>query len=417
MLPVSVKNGQSATFTQACFTATSASCVTGLVVCDTFTRWSVFGQLVILVLIQTGGLGFITISTFFFLLIRRRVGLSGREVLSESINTTQIGGILRLTRRIIWGTVIFEGTGALLLALRLCPELGFVRGLYYSVFHSVSAFCNAGFDLFGIYDEYSSLTHFADDWLVNIVITALIIIGGLGFIVWNDIYEHGIRIKRYKLHSKIVLAVSAVLIVTGTLAFYIAEHKHSLAGMDVPQSALASFFLSVSARTAGFNTVDIAAMSDAGKLINVILMFIGGSPGSTAGGIKTTTLAVILVFSSAYMRRNRSCAVWGRRLTDDSLRRAASVFFTNLLLALGAVTILCILNTLPLADILLETFSALGTVGLSAGITRQLTEASKYIIIFLMYCGRVGSLSFATALVEKRAKPLVTYPAEDITIG
>lgn len=417
MLPISTQDGQGADFLEALFTATSASCVTGLIVRDTATYWSYFGQGVILTMIQIGGLGFMTIATMFFLILRKRVHLRGRELLTESINVSQVGGIMRLAKKIIFGTIFIEGAGALLLMLRFVPKYG-AEGIWMSVFHSVSAFCNAGFDLMGQFTgAYSSLTAFADDWLVSGVVMALIVIGGVGFIVWDDIITYRFSLKKYHLHSKIVLGMTSLLIFGGALMFFVVERNATGAGMSLNNQILAALFDSVTARTAGFNTVDTAGLSDAGKLITIMLMFIGGSPGSTAGGVKTTTIAVLLLYSFSYMRSDKSISVFGRTLEEDALRKASAVFFTNLSLVLVVTVLICSIQALPVIDIVFETFSAIGTVGMSTGITRELNDVSRVLIIFLMYCGRVGSLSFANALAGKRKTTPVRNAVEKITIG
>lgn len=417
MLPVSTKNGQGAGFLEALFTATSASCVTGLVVQDTSTYWSSFGQAIILTMIQIGGLGFMTIATMFFMLLRRRVLLRGREILTESISVNQVGGIMRLAKKILIGTFLIEGVGALLLMIRLVPLYG-KQGVWMSVFHSVSAFCNGGFDLMGQHTgPYSSLTGFVDDWLVNMVIMALIVIGGVGFVVWDDMLTHKWKIRRYHLHSKIVLFMTGILIFGGAILFLLIERNATGAGLSFGDQILAALFDSVTARTAGFNTVDTAALSDAGKLLTIALMFIGGSPGSTAGGVKTTTIMVLMLYSFSYMRKNRGTSVFGRSLEEDALRKASAVFFTNLMLALGVTIVISAIQSLPMLDLMFETFSAIGTVGMSTGLTRELNDLSRVLIMFLMYCGRVGSLSFANALAGKRKTAPVRDAVEKITIG
>lgn len=417
MLPVSTKNGQGAGFLEALFTATSASCVTGLVVQDTSTYWSSFGQAIILTMIQIGGLGFMTIATMFFMLLRRRVLLRGREILTESISVNQVGGIMRLAKKILIGTFLIEGVGALLLMIRLVPLYG-KQGVWMSVFHSVSAFCNGGFDLMGQHTgPYSSLTGFVDDWLVNMVIMALIVIGGVGFVVWDDMLTHKWKIRRYHLHSKIVLFMTGLLIFGGAILFLLIERNATGAGLSFGDQILAALFDSVTARTAGFNTVDTAALSDAGKLLTIALMFIGGSPGSTAGGVKTTTIMVLMLYSFSYMRKNRGTSVFGRSLEEDALRKASAVFFTNLMLALGVTIAISAIQSLPMLDLMFETFSAIGTVGMSTGLTRELNDLSRVLIMFLMYCGRVGSLSFANALAGKRKTAPVRDAVEKITIG
>ncbi len=417
MLPFSSKSGQTTPFLDSLFTATSASCVTGLVTLDTFTHWSLFGQCVILVMIQLGGLGFMTIATFFVLLVNRRLGLRGREILSESISSFQLGGILGLAKKIVIITAALELTGAALLMIRFCPQFGFWRGLYISLFHSVSAFCNAGFDLLGRFGQYGSFVPYYNDLLVNAVLIALIVIGGLGFLVWDDVMNHGFRLRKYRLHSKVVLTASAILLFGGALILFFTEANDACAGMNVGERILSSLFGSATARTAGFNTMDIGKMSDGGKLTTIMLMFIGGSPGSTAGGIKTTTVFTLLIYAFSYIRGNRTFGVYGRRLENDALHKAAAVFFTNLMLMLTATLIIVSIDRLPLVDTLFETSSAVATVGMTTGITRDLSTVSRVVIIILMFCGRVGSLSFAGALAAKKEPPRIKEPVERIVIG
>ena len=286
MLPVSSRDGNMTSFADALFTSTSASCVTGLVVQDTYLHWSFFGQLIILILIQIGGMGFMTIGVCVAILLRRKIGLKVRGILQESINSIQIGGIVKLTKKIIKGTLFFESIGAVLLMIRFIPEFGIGRGIWYGIFHSISAFCNAGFDLMGENGAYQSLIRYSDDWLVNTVIMLLIIIGGIGFLVWDDLSVKKFQWKKYHLHTKIVLSTTGFLIIGGAVLFLILEKNNVLAGMPVKEQILCSLFHSVTARTAGFNTTDTGALTEGSKLVTMILMFIGGSPGSTAGGIK-----------------------------------------------------------------------------------------------------------------------------------
>lgn len=417
MLPFSTKNGQGASFLDALFTATSASCVTGLIVQDTSLYWSGFGQAVILLMLQIGGLGFMTIAAMFFMFLRKKVHLREREILSESISVSQVGGILRLAKKILLGTLVIEGLGALILMIRFVPLYG-SQGVWMSVFHAVSAFCNGGFDLMGQHTgAYSSLTAFSDDWLVCTVIMLLIVIGGIGFVVWDDVLTYRFKLRKYHLHSKIVLFMSSILVFGGALLFLIIEKNATGAGLSAGDQILAALFDSVTARTAGFNTVDTGALSDAGKLLTIMLMFIGGSPGSTAGGAKTTTIMVLLLYSFSYMRKNRGTSVFGRSLEDDALRKASAVFFTNLMLALGVTIAISAIQQLPMLDLMFETFSAIGTVGMTTGLTRELNSISRILIIFLMYCGRVGSISFANALAGKRKTAPVRDAIEKITIG
>ena len=418
MLPIASRGPGGASFGDALFTATSASCVTGLVVQDTGTYWTTFGQIVIILLIQTGGLGFMTIATLFLLALRRRLGLREREVVVDSVSYTQLGGLVPFVRLIFLGTLLAEGAGAVLLSIRFVQDFGWSRGIYYGVWHSVSAFCNAGFDLMGSHSgPYSSFTAYAADPLVVLTLCALILVGGAGFLVWDDLARNKLRWRRWRLQTKVVLAVNLLLVLGGGGLFLLLERNNLGAGRPLGEQVLAALFDAVTPRTAGFNTTDTAALSSGSLLLTIVLMFIGGSPGSTAGGIKTTTVFVILLHTFSGVRREQSANAFGRSIGDDALKRATSVLFTNLLLALAGALAICAAQTLPLADVLFETFSAIGTAGMSTGITRSLAPVSRAVAVFLMYCGRVGSISFAVALLEKRALPPVTLPQEHITIG
>ena len=417
MLPAASQNGEATGLVTALFTSVSASCVTGLVLVDTATYWSGFGQAVILLLIQLGGLGFMTIATLFSRLLRRRMSLRERGVMAESINTIRVGRILEITYTIGLGTLIFELSGAVLLAMRFIPEFGFGQGLWYSVFHSVSAFCNAGFDLMGVKEPFSSMVSYSDDALVSITIMLLIILGGIGFLVWDDIRQKGLKWRRYDLQTKLVIVTTLALVFGGALLFFVIERNRMNADMPLGEQVLVSFFSAVTPRTAGFNSVDTASLSDASKLLTVILMFIGGSPGSTAGGIKTTSVAVAFVFLFSGIRGRRGAYVFGRRIPDDAMKRSGMIVSTNLMLALFGALVLCGTQSLPLSDVLIEVFSAIGTVGMSTGITRELSTLSALVVALLMYLGRVGSVSFAMALLERRMDPPVTYPEEQVTVG
>lgn len=417
MLPAASQRGEATGLVTALFTSVSASCVTGLVLVDTATYWSGFGQAVIIVLIQLGGLGFMTIATLFSRLLRRRMSMRERGVMAESINTVRVGRIMEITSTIGLGTLIFELAGAVLLSIRFIPEFGLGRGLWYSVFHSISAFCNAGFDLMGVKEPFSSLVSYSDDALVSITIMLLVIFGGIGFLVWDDVRQKGLKWRRYDLQTKLVTLTTLVLIFGGALLFFVIERNRMNADMPLGEQILVSFFSAVTPRTAGFNSVDTAALSDASKLLTVILMFIGGSPGSTAGGIKTTSVAVVLIFLFSGIRGRRGAYVFGRRIPDDAMKRSGMIVSTNLMLALFGALVLCGTQSLPLADVLIEVFSAIGTVGMSTGITRELSTLSALVIALLMYCGRVGSVSFAMALLERRSDPPVTYPEEQVTVG
>lgn len=418
MLPIASRDGESVGFLNALFTATSSTCVTGLVVVDTYTTWTLFGQMIIILLIQIGGLGFISIGVFFSIFLKRRIGLKERNLIQESVNTLQIGGAVRLVQKIVCYSIVIEGTGALLLMIRFIPQFGWLKGIWYGVFHSISAFCNAGFDLMGQFEPYGSLTMYYDDVLINLVIMALIIVGGIGFIVWDDISAHKWKMNKYMLHTKIVLVMTLALIIGGSLCFYLFERENLLAGMDWKGQALASIFGAVTPRTAGFNTVDTGAYTEGTRLLTVLLMFIGGSPGSTAGGVKTTTMMVILLYIWSNLRNKKGLNIFGRRLDEDSIKKASTVFFINLLLAAASSLLMSGLEqAMPMSDVFMEVFSAIGTVGISTGITRDVTLASKCLLILLMYSGRIGSMSFALSFTEKKQGSLVKLPTERITIG
>lgn len=418
MLPFSTHGPGRASFSDALFAATSASCVTGLVPQDTGTYWSVFGQTVLILLIQTGGLGFMSIATLFMLLLRRRLGLRQREVVVDSVSYDQLGGFVPFIKLVFTGTFLFEGLGAVLLSIRFIPQFGLGRGLYYGVWHSISAFCNAGFDLMGASSgPYSSFTAYAGDPLVVLTLCGLILTGGAGFLVWEDLVRNRLHWRHYRLQTKVVLTVTLALTFGGGLLFFLLERDNLGAGRPLGEQILSALFDAVTPRTAGFNTTDTGALTGGSVLLTIIFMFTGGSPGSTAGGVKTTTVFVILLHALAGVRRERETTAFGRSIGDDTLKKATAVLFTNLLLALLGTLVICAIQPLPLEQVMFEVFSAIGTAGMSMGITRDLVPVSRFVIIFLMYCGRVGSISFAVALLEKKAVPPVTLPREDITIG
>ena len=417
MLPVSSRETSWTDPLSALFTATSATCVTGLAVVDTYQHWSLFGQLVILLMIQIGGLGFVTIGVTILLLMGRRIGLADRGLLKDSVNTLELGGIVRLAKLIVKGTLWIEGIGAVLFSLRFVPEFGLLEGIYYGIFHSVSAFCNAGFDLMGRFEAYSSLVRYENDWLINLTAVGLILSGGLGFVVWRDLEKNRFHIRKYTLHTKMVLTALVVLVAVPTGLFWLLERNNVLAGLDGSGQFLGALFAAVTPRTAGFNTTDVGAMTDAGKLLTLILMLIGGNPGSTAGGVKTTTVMVLLCYIISMIQRRDGVNIYGRRLEDGMIEKAAVVFTLTLSMAVTAAFLICALDGLPLTDVLLETFSAVDTVGMTTGITRQTSTGSRIILILLMYCGRIGSLSFALVFTDKKQKSGLRQPMERINIG
>ena len=403
----------------ALFTAVSAVCVTGLVVVDTAAHWSLFGRWVLLMAIQIGGLGVMTVMALAAMMLGRRIGLRQRTLLAESVASLHLSGIVRLTRRALLGTLLIEGVGALLLAVRFVPMLGPVRGMGFAVFHAVSAFCNAGFDLMGtISGPYSSLESFVSDPLFTLTVSALILLGGLGFFVWDDLIENRFRFRRIQLHSRVVLAVTPAIVLIPSALFFLFERGASMAGMDLSTRLLASLFSAVTPRTAGFDTVPTGSLSPAGSLLTLLLMLTGGNPGSTAGGAKTTTMLVLLMLAASILRREEDVTLYGRRLPNDLMRRACSIVIVYVLFALvGALCICGAQPELPLADVLIEVFSALNTVGMSTGITRELGTFARLILILLMYAGRLGSLTFALLIARHPSPSPLRCPEDRILIG
>lgn len=416
LLPIASK-GEPAGFLDAIFTATSATCVTGLAVRDTFTGWTPFGQAVILCLIQLGGLGFMTVITMISYALGKHLGLYNRKILMQSAGNVSLSGVGSLIRRIVPFTFLFELSGAAMLAIRLVPKFGWLRGIWFSVFHSVSAFCNAGFDLMGAEAPSSSLTAFAADPLVTLTISLLIIIGGLGFLVWRDLFQNKLHWSKYQLHTKLVIASTAVLLIGGWILFLILESDASLEGMTFGEKLLASFFQSVTPRTAGFNTVDLNAMSEGGNVLTNVLMLIGGSPGSTAGGIKTTTVAVLLLSTIASARGRTRVIAFRYSIDRDMIRQACSIVCLYLFMAITAVIAVCALDPVTVKQAMFEVNSAIATVGLTLGITSTLSAASQVILMLLMYAGRIGVLTFILVFSERRTEPPVDRPNGKLLIG
>lgn len=411
--PFTSRSGQALPFADALFTAASASCVTGLSLFDTAGQFTLFGQVVLLLLIQIGGLGFMTVSTLVSVLLRQRVSLHRRAVLMDTVGALQLGGIVRLTRRALRVTAVCEGTGALLLTLWFCPRYGLGKGLWMSVFHAVSAYCNAGFDLLG---TGASLTAEAGEPLLNIVLMALIICGGLGFLVWDDILTHGRQFRRWRLHSKIVTVFTAVFFIGGAAAFYFLERDNAFAGQPLPRQLLMASFQSVTARTAGFATVDQASLSQSGTLLMYFLMFIGAGSGSTGGGAKVNTFAVLFFSALAQARRQEDVNLFQRRLDGDTIQKAYSSVSLYLMACLAGCMVLCI-QGIALDDALFEAISAVGTVGLSRGITGSLPALSQWTVLLMMFAGRVGSMSVAMAVTKDKPQPKRRNVPEKILIG
>ena len=418
MLPISSRSGEMISFLNALFTATSATCVTGLVVFDTVTHWSVFGQAVILLLIQIGGMGVVTITVLAAVISGKKIGLMQRSTMQEAISAPKVGGIIRLTSFILKATVIIELTGALLMLPVFWKDFGPGKGIWYALFHSISAFCNAGFDLMGNAQPFSSLTAYAGNGYINVIIMSLIVIGGIGFITWDDIRHKGLHFRNYRLQSKMILITTAVLILIPFLFFYFKEFGSQVWGdLSSKDKAIAAMFQSVTPRTAGFNTVDLNLFSEAGRTIVILLMLIGGSPGSTAGGMKTTTVAVLTMTLFAVFKRKEDTECFGRRVEGDTIKYAASILLMySALSILGGIVISCVEN-LPMLTCLFETASAIGTVGLTLGITSQLGVVSRIILIILMFLGRVGCLTLVFAAFSGTQRNISRYPKEKITVG
>lgn len=413
MLPISSRSGVVTQFSDALFTAVSATCVTGLIVKDTATYWSGFGQFVILTLIQIGGMGVITIGLAIIRASGRKIGLWQRSTMQESISAPQVGGIVRLTGFILRTAAVIELVGAALLAPVFCRDFGLLKGLWYSVFHSVSAFCNAGFDLMGIREQFSSLCSYSGNIYLNCIIMLLIIAGGIGFMTWHDVGAHRHRIGRYTLQSKVILLTSLVLIAVPAIYFFFCEYAHLSPG----DRTISSLFQSVTARTAGFNTRDLSEMSESGTATMILLMLVGGSPGSTAGGMKTTTLAVLFFGAITVFSRRNDVQGFKRRISDETVRNAGAILFMYLFLFFIGGVVISRTEDLPLLTCLFETGSAVGTVGLTLGITSQLSMVSKCILMLLMFFGRVGGLTLIYAAVPSPKSQNSRLPLEKITVG
>lgn len=413
MLPVSTSENVSTSFHEALFTATSAVCVTGLVVRDTGSYWSLAGQMIILVLIQIGGLGVVTVASSVSLLSGKKISLMQRSTMQDAMSAHKVGGIVRLTRFILKGTFLIEAAGALLLLPVFLSDYG-VKGIWLSVFHSVSAFCNAGFDILGTaVSAFPSLTGYSGNALINIVIMLLIIIGGAGFLTWDDICTNKLNFKRYRTQSKIILVTTTCLILLPAVFFFIFDLKN----LPMGKRMLAAVFQSVTTRTAGFNTINISEMSEASKAVMILLMLIGGSPGSTAGGMKTTTFTVLILNAIATFRSQENAGAFGRRLEYQVIKNAATIamlYFT--LFFCGGIAI-SVYEGMPLLDCLYEAASAVGTVGLTLGITPELHAFSQVVLIILMYMGRVGGLTLIYAVFSGRNKENAKLPMEKITVG
>lgn len=413
MLPISSAERVITPFNEALFTSTSAVCVTGLVVKDTGSYWSAFGQAVIITLIQIGGLGVVTIAASFSMLAGRRISLMQRSTMQDAISAPKVGGIVKLTKFIITGTFIIEAVGAVSMMPVFCKNFG-AKGIWMSVFHSVSAFCNAGFDILGTEgNQFCSLTSYTSNPVINITVMLLIVIGGIGFLTWDDICNNKFKIKKYSMQSKIILLTSLILILLPAIYFFIFDYSD----YSIGNRLLASLFQSITTRTAGFNTTDLTKLTRPSQAIMIFLMLVGGSPGSTAGGLKTTTMAVLILNAFACFKRKENVCAFGRRIDDSVIKNAATIVMMYItLFFIGGVSI-CTIEKLPLVASLFETASAIGTVGLTLGITPKLSLASQLILIVLMYLGRVGSLTLIYATLSGKKQINAKLPLEKITVG
>ncbi len=418
-LPISARDGQMTSWLVCLFTATSATCVTGLAQVDTFLHWSGFGQAVILLMLQLGGLGFVTFVTLLFLALGRKIGMAQRVVMASALNMTRTSGVVRVARHALMGTFLLEGAGALILATRFVPRFGLGQGLWFSVFHCVSAFCNGGFDLMGEYSgAFTSLAAFSRDPIVLGVIMSLIVVGGIGFFVWEDLAQnrnwHGLT-----LYSKLVLAITGGLIVAGWLFFLCVEWDNpaTLGPMGPGEKVLNALFQSITLRTAGFSTIDQGGLTESSAAMSALFMLIGGSSGSTAGGIKTVTAGVLLLTLWESLRGREQVVVKGRTIPQRRVLDALTLVMAVLLLFVAGSMALSLLDGIPILTAAYETASALGTVGVSMGVTPELSEGSSLIMILYMYLGRVGVLSFSIAFLIRPAESKLRYPTADILVG
>ena len=412
-LPISSRSREFTPFIDALFTATSASCVTGLIVYDTATHWSVFGKIIIIAMIQCGGLGVVTMITVFTQVAGKKIGLRDRATLQSALSAPQIGGIVKLTSFIFKGTVIIEMIGAILMFPSFMKDFGVTKGIYYSIFHSISAFCNAGFDLMGDVSKFSSLTKYQSDIMINISIMLLILIGGLGFLIWKDILNYKFGIKRYSTQTKIILAMSVVLVIFPSVLFFFTEFS----GLDIKTRILSSLFQAVTPRTAGFNTTDYTKFSDNGIAITIILMLIGGGSGSTAGGIKMSTIFILVATMCSVLKQDKEVAVFKKRIEPDIIKNAVAVFVMDVVLFVAGSMIISGIEGFSLKETMFECASAVATVGLTMGITPHLGIISKVLLICMMYIGRVGGITLIFAAVTPKNNGNARYPKDQVAVG
>ncbi|HCL4439462.1 Trk family potassium uptake protein [Clostridium botulinum] len=415
-LPISSQSGQRTPFLDCLFTSTSSVCVTGLIVVDTGTHWTYFGKTVIMLLIEIGGLGFMSFATLLAILLGKKITLKERLVMQEALNTFNIQGLVKMAKYILLFTFSIQGGGALLLSTQFIPRYGLAKGLYYSIFHSVSAFCNAGFDLFG---NFSSLTSVYNNPVIILVIAFLIIIGGIGFYVWYEIYNYKGR-RKLSTHSKLVLWATFLLLIVGTILMFIFESNNpgTMANMTFNNKILSSFFAAVTPRTAGFNSISTSDMTMAGKFLTILLMFVGGASGSTAGGIKVTTAGVLIMTVVCVVKGKQDTEINKKRISKEIVYRALAITVIGLALVITVTMILSITEVkVPFEYYLYEATSAFGTVGITLGLTTKLSSIGKIVILLTMYAGRVGPLTLAIAFARKLKNSSIKYPEEKILVG
>ena len=412
-LPVSSRSGEFTPFIDALFTATSASCVTGLIVYDTATHWSLFGKIIIIAMIQCGGLGVVTMIAVFTQVAGKKIGLRDRATLQSALSAPQIGGIVKLTSFIFKGTIIIEMIGALLMFPSFMKDFGVTKGIYYSIFHSISAFCNAGFDLMGDVSKFSSLTKYQSDVMINISIMLLILIGGLGFLIWKDMINYKFDMKRYSTQTKMVLVMSVVLVIFPSVLFFFTEFR----GLEIKTRILSSVFQAVTPRTAGFNTIDYTKFSDNGIAMTIILMLIGGGSGSTAGGIKMSTVFILVATMCSVLKQDKEVAVFKKRIEPDIIKNAVAVFALDIFLFIVGSMIISGIEGFSLKETMFESASAVATVGLTLGITPSLGTVSKLLLICMMYIGRVGGITLIFAAVTPKNNGNARYPKDQVAVG
>lgn len=412
-LPISSRSREFTPFIDTLFTATSASCVTGLIVYDTATHWSIFGKIIIIAMVQCGGLGVVTMITLFTQVTGKKIGLRDRATLQSALSAPQIGGIVRLTSFIFKATIIIEMIGAILMFPSFMKDFGVTKGIYYSIFHSISAFCNAGFDLMGDVSKFSSLTKYQSDIMINISIMLLILIGGLGFLIWKDILNYKFDMKRYSTQTKIILVMSVVLVIFPSILFFFTEFS----GQDIKTRILSSLFQAVTPRTAGFNTTDYTKFSDNGIAITIILMLIGGGSGSTAGGIKMSTIFILVATMCSVLKQDKEVAVFKKRIEPDIIKNAVAVFVLDIVLFVAGSMIISGIEGFSLKETMFECASAVATVGLTMGITPNLGIISKLLLICMMYIGRVGGITLIFAAVTPKNNGNARYPKDQVAVG